>query len=146
MLLIGVEITVLSIAVATGVSVALGFIGYVIRSRSTSSRYAEGKALALLVDAHAVEQMARALFDSCREDLALYDAHTPLNLNHIGHGKRGLMAKLAIYEAVFAQRAVELDLEVGIAKSRLHQAAQAFVLVYKKSLQARAMVITRDFA
>ncbi len=56
------------------------------------------------------------------------------------------MAELAIYEAVFAQRAVELDLEVGIAKPLLHQAKQAFVLAYKKSLQARAMVITQDFA
>ena len=99
----------------------------------------------MLVDAHTVEQMAQALFDSCCEDLALYDAHTPLNLDHIEFEKGTQIAKLAIYEAVFAQRAVELDPEVGIAKPRLRLAKQAFVPANKISLQARTMVITRDF-
>ena len=90
--------------------------------------------------------MAQALFDSCCEDLALYDAHTPLNLDHIEFEKGTQIAKLAIYEAVFAQRAVELDPEVGIAQSWLYHAKRAFVLAFKLSLQARAMVITQDFA
>ena len=96
----------------------------------------------MLADAHAVQRLARTLLADCYEDLALHDARAPSNTKNtkrLGFGKGILTARIAVAEAIGAQRAMEYGEDVGEANRRLHLAKYAFGIAEEISERGKIM-------
>ncbi|MCY4625160.1 MAG: hypothetical protein OXC99_09220 [Chloroflexi bacterium] len=93
--------------VQVNMSVAFATAGFMLRKGRSARRNAAGKGFALLAEARAVEHFAGTLLDDCGEDLALHDAIAPSKMKRPGFGKGITTARIAVVEAIGAQRAME---------------------------------------
>ena len=131
----GIEPVVIAMIVLVTMNVIFASVGFMAQKR----RNAAGKEFALLADARAVEHQARTLLAECGEDLALHDALAPSNMKQLGYGKGILTAKIAVVEALGAQRAMEYGENAGVANRRLHLAKHAFVIAEEIAARAKIM-------
>ena len=137
--LMGIESAVIAMIVLVPMSVTCALVGFMVHRKRSAGRNAEGKEFALLADARAVEYRARTLLADCGEGLALHDALTPSNMKRLGYGKGILTAKIAVVEAIGAERAMEYGEDADVANRRLHLAKHAFVIA--EEIAARAKII-----
>ena len=135
----GIESVVIAMIVLVIMSVIFTSVGFMALKGRGARRNAVGKEFALLADARAVEHQARTLLAECGEDLALHDALTSSNMKQLGYGKGILTAKIAVVEAIGAQRAMEYGEDADVANRRLHQAKHAFVIAEEIAARAKIM-------
>ena len=135
----GIESIVIAMIVLVTMSVTFASAGFMLWRGRSARRNAAGKEFALLADAHAVQRLARTLLADCYEDLALHDALAPSNTKRLGFGKGILTARIAVAEAIGAQRAMEYGEDVGEANRRLHLAKYPFGIAEEISERGKIM-------
>lgn len=133
------EFIMIAMIVLVTISVAFATVGFMLKNGRSARQNAAGKELALLADARAVEHLARMLLANCGEDLALHDAVAPSNMKQLGFGKGILTAKIAVVEAVGAQRAMEYGENANVANRRLQLAKYAFGVAEEIAERAKIM-------
>ena len=100
-----------------------------------AARASRAKGLVLLADAIVVEQAAKALLADDAEALALHDAGAPIDMSQIGYGKGLLAARIAVSEAIWAQRQLEYGEDFIGANSRLNLAKRAYAIAHDMATQ-----------